>query len=240
VSLHHNLWAHNHARNPRFGDNYGRPPFPAFDFRNNVIYDYGDICSGVTQGRFKVNYVANFIRPGPSSKAKTPISVQGPSDMLFFISGNVFEGHEMATGDNSLFFSRVMIDGRKQVILAELPFNAPEISTVPAKEAFEAVLDGAGATRPVRDTVDTRIVDSVRRHKGFIINSQKQVGGWPEYRLAPPPKDSDEDGMPDDWEKAHGLNPRDPSDQNKTADQSGYTNLELYLNGLTERLTAGS
>ena len=40
VSLHHNLWAHNDARNPRLGDNYGRPPYPAFDVRNNVIYDY--------------------------------------------------------------------------------------------------------------------------------------------------------------------------------------------------------
>jgi len=69
VSLHHNLWAHCDGRNPRLGNNYGRPPYPTFDVRNNVIYDYGRTCSGLTQGVLKVNYVGNYIRPGPSSKA---------------------------------------------------------------------------------------------------------------------------------------------------------------------------
>ena len=94
VSLHHNLWAHNDARNPRLGDNYGRPPYPTFDVRNNVIYDYGGTCSGLTQGVLKVNYVANYIRPGPSSTAKFPIKVGGPSDMLFYIRDNVVEGND--------------------------------------------------------------------------------------------------------------------------------------------------
>ena len=55
VSLHHNLWAHNIARNPRLGDNYGKPPFPTFDVRNNVIYDYGEIAemTGVSLGTVK-------------------------------------------------------------------------------------------------------------------------------------------------------------------------------------------
>src|SRR5688572_27187118 len=78
VSFHHNLWIHNDARNPRMGDNYGRGPnFPTFDVRNNVIYNYGGTASGLTQGILKVNYVANYIRSGPSSRAKTPITI-GP------------------------------------------------------------------------------------------------------------------------------------------------------------------
>jgi hypothetical protein len=44
--------------------------------------------------------------------------------------------------------------------------------------------------------------------------------------------DSDHDGIPDDWEVAHGLNPHDPSDANKVAGADGYTNLEKYLNSL--------
>ncbi|HEX6625833.1 MAG TPA: hypothetical protein VF064_19105, partial [Pyrinomonadaceae bacterium] len=92
VSWHHNLWAHNDARNPRLGDNNGRPPYPTFDVRNNVVYDYGQIASGLTQGVLKVNYVANYIRPGPSSKARPPIRVGGPSELLFHIRDNVFEG----------------------------------------------------------------------------------------------------------------------------------------------------
>jgi len=69
------------------------------------------------------------------------------------------------------------------------------------------VLNGAGATRPVRDAVDSRIVQSVREREGAIINSQNQVGGWPGYGPAAPFADGDDDGMPDAWEKAHGLNP---------------------------------
>src|SRR4051812_34380467 len=76
VTFHHNLWIHNDARNPRMGDNYGRGPnFPTFDVRNNVIYDHGGTASGLTQGNLKANYVANYIRPGPDSRAKTPITV---------------------------------------------------------------------------------------------------------------------------------------------------------------------
>src|SRR5215471_5276536 len=48
VTLHHNLWAHNEERNPRLGDNYGRGTPPTFDFRNNVMYDWGKLCSGWT------------------------------------------------------------------------------------------------------------------------------------------------------------------------------------------------
>jgi len=230
ISLHHNLWAHNDSRNPRLGDNYGKPPYPVFDVRNNVIYDYGAICSGLTQGILKVNYIANYIRPGPSSKARTPIHVGSPSEMLFCIRDNVFEGNARLTSDNSQFFDPVVIDGKRQVqTVAEL-FAAPPVRTMPAQEAYAAVLESAGATLPVRDAVDSRIADEVRRRTGSIIDSQKQAGGWPEYRSAEPPKDSDNDGMPDDWEAAHGLNPNDPKGASLDRDGDGYTNIEEYLN----------
>jgi hypothetical protein len=43
--------------------------------------------------------------------------------------------------------------------------------------------------------------------------------------------DSDGDGMPDDWEKARGLNPNNPSDGSADTDEDGYTNVEEFLNG---------
>jgi hypothetical protein len=46
------------------------------------------------------------------------------------------------------------------------------------------------------------------------------------------PVDSDHDGIPDEWEKAHGLNPNDPADANGDVNGDGYTNLEKYLNSL--------
>jgi hypothetical protein len=80
--------------------------------------------------------------------------------------------------------------------------------------------------------VDSRIIADVRNRTGRLIDSQKEVGGWPEYRSAAPPRDSDNDGVPDAWETAHGMNPRDPRDTNAVDPASGYTKLELYLNDL--------
>lgn len=230
VTWHHNLWAHNNARNPRLGDNYGRPPYPIFDVRNNVIYNYGEIASGLTQGVLKVNYVANYIRPGPDSKTTTPIHIGGPSDLIFYIRDNVFEGNSAATADNSQFFDPVVINGKRQVLTVAEPFNAMPVTTVTAQSAYEAVLRLVGASLPRRDSVDTRIVAEVRGRKGSIIDSQEQVGGWPTLKSQAAPVDSDNDGMPDSWERRHGLNPHDPADASADKDGDGYTNLEEYLN----------
>jgi len=198
--------------------------------RNNIIYNYGEIASGLTQGVLKVNYVANYIRPGPDSKALTPIHIGGPSDLSFYIRDNVFEGNAAATADNSQFFEPLVINGKRQVQTVSEPFNAQPVTTVSARRAYEAVLRNVGATRPRRDAVDTRIVAEVRRHKGSIIDSQVQVGGWPELRSQAAPVDSDNDGMPDSWERRHGLNPHDAGDGAIDKDSDGYTNLEEYLN----------
>ena len=99
--------------------------------------------------------------------------------------------------------------------------------TQSAAEAVELVIAGAGASLH-RDAVDRRVTDDVRNCRGRLINSQGEVGGWPLLRSTPAPMDSDHDGIPDAWEKAHGLNPADPADR----DSDGYTNLEEYLNSL--------
>jgi len=235
VTWHHNLWVHNNSRNPRLGDNYGRPPFPTFDVRNNVMYDYGEICSGLTQGVLKVNYVGNYIRPGPSSKATTPIHVGGPSQLSFYIRDNVFEGHDSFTTDNSTFFDPVMIDGKRQLEIVSQPFDAPLVQTSSARDAYTAVLASVGASLPRRDSVDARIINEVKSGTGSIIDSQEQVGSWPELKSTTPPVDTDEDGMPDSWERRFGLNPRDPSDGAADKDHDGYTNLEEYLNNTNPR-----
>jgi hypothetical protein len=80
--------------------------------------------------------------------------------------------------------------------------------------------------------VDARVVEQVRSGGGRIIDSQDDVGGWPEYKSAAPPVDSDQDGVPDAWEHRSGLNSNDPSDQAKDRNGDGYTNLEEFLNSL--------
>jgi pectate lyase len=231
VSWHHNLWAHNDSRNPRLGDSYGNGTHTAFDVHNNVIYDYGDICSGLTQGIFTVNYVGNYIRPGPSSKAKFPIHIGAESDIQFFIRDNVMAGNDALTADNARFIDALEINGKPQVRIVDKPFASPSAAISSAKDAYKAVLAAVGACKPVRDPVDARIINNVRDGKGRIINSQKDVGGWPELKSGSAPVDTDHDGMPDEWERSHGLNPKEASDAQADPDRDGYPNLEEYLNG---------
>src|SRR5262249_40217794 len=147
----------------------------------------------------------------------------------------VFETNAALTADNSKFFDPVMIDGKRQVQILNSPFEVPAVRTTSAMAALEAVLATAGASLPKRDSVDTRIVAEARARRGSIIDSQQQVGGWPELVTLPAPPDSDGDGMPDEWERRYGLNPRDPSDGNLDNDHDGYPNIEEFLNGTDPR-----
>ena len=110
-----------------------------------------------------------------------------------------------------------------------------------ASDAYEQVLKNAGASYK-RDAVDSRVVDEVRNGKSFsgkkrngIIDSQKDVGGWPELKSLPPLADSDQDGMPDEWETKNKLNPNDASDGSRFDLSKGYTNIEVYLNEIVKQ-----
>ena len=181
VTLHHNLWAHNDSRNPRLGDNYGKGPYPVFDVRNNVIYDFGAIASGMTGDRLSANYVNNYIRPGPSSRgARGVIVLTDTAQASFYVEGNVIDGRD-GTTDRALF-DRTELEGRPLVTLVDRPFPAPPVRTTAAAVALKEVLADAGATKPRRDAVDTRLVREVEQRGGRIIDSQKDVGGWAGYR----------------------------------------------------------
>ena len=65
-----------------------------------------------------------------------------------------------------------------------------------------------------------------------IIDDPKDVGGWPVLNQIPAPVDSDQDGIPDSWENARGLNPGNPADGNGCNLDKKFTNLEVYLNSL--------
>ncbi len=234
MSWHNNLWIHNDARNPRLGDAYDKPPSPTFDVRNNVIYDFGATASGLTQGHWVGNYVGNFVRPGPSSKAPTPIHIGNKpvdSDITFFLEGNVFDGHEDFTADNAKFIDAYEIDGKPQAKTVKVPFATAPVTTLPAAKAYELVLASVGASLPKRDSVDARLIADVRNRTGKLINSQTEVGSWPELKSAAAPADSDHDGIPDVWESAHGLDPKNGKDANGVA-KSGYTWIEEYVNSI--------
>ncbi|MFO7974236.1 MAG: pectate lyase [Candidatus Hydrogenedentota bacterium] len=223
VTFHHNLYAHHRTRCPRPGT-YGDPPGLLLDFRNNVVYNWRGPAGYSAADPVRMNYVGNYLKPGPSTRDKThAFQVGGPATMLC-VADNVVEGVD--TKDDW-----ALISGKKEGTRAKTPFDTAPMPTDSAEEAFETVLGNAGATLPKRDAVDARVVQSVHEGTGAIIDSQADVGGWPEYAPASPPADTDQDGMPDKWEKQHGLNPQHPADNTADPDGDGYTNIEEFLNG---------
>ncbi len=262
-TYHHNLIAHHSSRNPRWASGSGLN-----DYRNNVLYNWGYNSSygGEKQQKgnpkfnsITVNFVDNYYKPGPATKPGNvsyrilnPSHTNGTNYGKWYVAGNVVEGYPEVSADN--WNGGVQIAGDKHILSAmkmNAPWNAMKINEQTPQEAYRAVLDGAGCVRPVRDAVDCRIIEEVRKGtatyegKAYkakskvadkskvcgIIDSQEDVGGWPELKSLPAPTDSDHDGMPDEWEKENGLNPNDAADRNqKTPD--GYTSLEMYLNSL--------
>jgi hypothetical protein len=110
----------------------------------------------------------------------------------------------------------------------------PVITTSP-EQAKTDVLKLAGANFPKRDTIDSRIVNDALNKTGHsIINTDAQPeGGWPVLNSLPAPPDGDHDGMPNDWELAHGLDSTNSADRNNIG-EGGYTQLEIYLNELVK------
>lgn len=215
VSYHHNLYAHHRSRCPRPGT-YGDGSI-LFDFRNNVVFDGNGYSAGEPT---RLNYVGNYIRKpnGPAFK------IGGDATSMFQTAN-----YQEDAGDKNDDFWQLVPEA-KPVNMRDEAFEVASVTTDSADEAYEAVLESAGATLPIRDAVDARVVQEVRDGKVGLVNSQTEVGGWPAYRSAEAPKDSDSDGMPDEWETEHGLKPN-RADHNGDVDGDGYPNLEEWLNG---------
>jgi hypothetical protein len=148
----------------------------------------------------------------------------------------------------------------KDYIKWDKPFPMPPVKIMSAEAAYRYVLANVGATLPHRDAVDNRVIEQVRTgkiaykevntdtvpqfhvrklpkdsYKEGIITEIFEVGGYPDYK-GTPYKDSDNDGLPDEYEIRHGLNPHDPHDSALPArDGSGYSNIEVWLNNLASR-----
>jgi pectate lyase len=241
-SFHHNILAHHTSRNPRAS---GSKESGLLDIRNNVIYNWG-FNSAYGGEMWPRNWVNNYYKFGPatSENVRDRIFLQKDPRGTMYCAGNYMFASPTVTRDNWNGGIDYASDGEanEETLRVNTPYCVAPVETTSAKRAFAEVLRKAGCSLR-RDAVDERIIKEIRSGtarygetyggggKG-IIDSQKDVGGWPELRSLPPPVDSDHDGMPDNWEKKHKLNPNDSSDGAKAAGKDGYTNLEKYLNSL--------
>ncbi len=260
ASFHHNLLAHHDSRNPRLGEEAGKSfaLTDLVDLRNNVIYNWGsNSCYGGEA--MNVNIVNCYYKPGPASKNRERIiSIDKNKDPAseiynrwgkFYIDGNYIEGSERATEDNWTYgvynqfhSSYGIVSGEEKVAMRLFSPHSIEdnVFTHTAQEAYDRVLDYAGASM-IRDAVDIRIIENVRTgtytaegsngsSKG-IIDSQCDVGGWPELKSTVSPADTDNDGMPNEWETKMGLDPN-KANANGNDLSSAYDNIEVYINSL--------
>ncbi len=256
-----NLWACNTGRNPSMSSG-------EFNFINNVLYNWYH-RTGDGAG-YSYNVINNYFKPGPITPTDKPIGYRvfrannkGRKPGWAYVEGNVVEGNPKVSKNN---WDGGVQEGHSaedlKYIRAQKPLPMAPVTIMPAKKAYNFVLENAGATLPCRDAVDQRIIRQIKTgkveyredgnyddlladmkvlkirrrlsddsYKQGIIYDIAQVGGLPEYK-GTPYRDSDGDGMPDEWEAKYGLNPNDPSDANGDVNGDGYTNIEKYINGI--------
>jgi len=193
----------------------------------------------------------------------------------YYVDGNVNEKYPKVTNDNWTYgiynqienskVDNTFTETTKDTMRVLIPIVYAGVSTHSAAQAFEQVLSYAGASLH-RDALDEVIVSDTRNGettytgsgcKRGIINSQEDLrpegagedwSAWPALKSEATPTDTDGDGMPDEWENLHGLNPSDSADGAKQAtatlkaacgisDGTAYTNLEIYLAELVAPIT---
>ena len=240
VTLYRNLYADNNTRNHKVkGLN---------QYINNVVYNWGSgggyNLGGDSEGRIWADVQSNYFIQGPNSGGNGVGS--GNQLTTVYQRGNktdmsrdgVLNGRDMDEND---FARATRVDSFEDLLQSEeYPSEHPHASiasmSMSAEEAYQWVVDSVGACLPDRDEVDEYVIDELRSlgNKGVIISSESVLGlvnGVGNIYNAPKPLDTVNDGMPDEWEKANGLDPNDATDAVKVA-ANGYLNIENYINSI--------
>lgn len=248
TSIHHNLFAHHDYRSPNTAGGSSHPY--SFDVVNNVIYDVSDAASQAP-GAVNLNYVNNYtVSPRSSRDHVYSLVIDDDNTTTkVYAEGNI--GPHTRSGD--LPWNEVRGDNggpaTESIHRIYEKFETPTVTTYPAEQAFELVLNQSGASIPKRDPIDERMVDRTRAgtYSNVIrdpaTSRSLAAASWQtlNYQTAPPPLDNDGDGISDNWEIANGLNPSDPSDSRIDSNNNGYTNIEEYTFEFTgEEVGGGS
>ncbi|MBI5422991.1 MAG: hypothetical protein HZA32_02820 [Opitutae bacterium] len=251
-SFHHNLLAHCAGRNWSLAGGLDRAHGYTYagrlDIRNNVVYNWKNRTTD--GGAHEVNFVANYYKPGPATKFFHALNAQYgnfPGTQRYHVAGNVMPGHFGADEQDKARTATTERGGRLPEYYSpwsDTDFFPSHVRTQTAEEAYADVLANVGCNFPALDPHDQRVISEVRsgaaKFKGGktglrgLPDSQDDVGGWDDYPEVHRPAgwDTDGDGIPDAWETAHGLDPKNAGDGAAVRGGSGYTNLEVYLNSL--------
>ena len=243
-----------------------------YNWYGNTCYG-GESSSKNGSDYRKYNFIYNFYKPGPVTPSNhqwlldptTSCSNCGGTILPghFYMTGNVMNGKSSVNSDNWTGTTATSTVIANIKATSAYPFEPMSIHS--AQNAFTAVTDYAGASY-ARDDVDARIaletkngtytyegsatkdkngnaLASNKLSRKGLIDTQSDVGGWPEYTYNPNDdnlRDSDSDGMPNWFEEQFGLNKSSALDASaKTLDKYGrYTNLEMYLHYIVRIIVA--
>ncbi|UXI67602.1 pectate lyase family protein [Tahibacter amnicola] len=253
-SVHHNFFVHNRNRSPAIADG------PAESI-NNLVYNFreGFVHNNPASGQF--NLIGNHFRTGPNATT-TPLWFDPEENSLpsgYHVADNYLDrpGNFVGRIDNP-FADNFGSNGSTLVNFREeytfyccgihaglaanpAPFNYSgntgyvPVATQANATAAGAVFDRAGAYP--RDQVATAARTEYTARSGSWGNRFLDSSQWMTGLPAPsaPPVDTDNDGMPNAWETAHGLNPS--VNDAALVRPSGYTAIEEYINELADSLT---
>lgn len=183
-----------------------------------------------------VNIVGNYYKRGPSSEKIHPYAFHKAG--RYFLSGNFVDGfgdfdHPWELGTQGPRWLKTNNLGER----LSQPAPVASVATHSAREAYNMVLSKAGCFP--RDRVTGRTIREATDGTGEWARNAPAAPGdeWFLERLprGKAPLDTDLDGIPDDWEDAHGLNKRDGADDINVM-ASGYTAIEEYANERAELL----
>ncbi len=182
-----NLWASNCGRNPSIGWN------GIFNFVNNVVYNWVHRTADGGDYSAQYNFINNYYRPGPATPTEGPISHRilkpesGRSKLdhhvygRVYAVGNVMEGFPEITADNWAGGIQVEdndgCDGHESYMRQMRPAAMPYLQIMSAQDAYDYVLQNAGATLPCRDIVDQRIIEEVRTKTPYYVEKAEQYQG---------------------------------------------------------------
>ena len=230
VSYHHNLWSQNNNRNPALGT-YSATQTLKANIRNNIIYNNDRNGYGSGESSYiEFNYVGNYVIAGPETDASwmtRAFDANATNHFRIYQSGNKVDS-DLDTVRDGTDTGWGMFSGTYTELAS--PASMRPVTTHTADEAYDLVLNNAGAFYWNRDRIDSELIDNVRNMTGQVIDSQNEVGGYPVIpsETRPAGWDTDNDGMPNTWELAYGTN-LSLADNNGDLDTDGYTNLEEYL-----------
>jgi hypothetical protein len=231
ITFARNLWTNNDTRNPKGkGD---------LQYINNVVYNYGKggYVGGHSSAIWYEDLINNYFIAGPSQSGDY-LTDFGSNDYVYH-SGNKVDDDKVDTGGDGLPEGRNIDTNKFNSIGATVqptPHNNPTVpvAVMSVIDAFKWAVAKAGNALH-RDSVDQRQINDLKSlgSLGYIPADETQVGGMPTWSGPAAPTDTDGDGMPDAWEQLKGLDSDNAADRNLTnLSPQGYTNLEVYLNGL--------